>query len=367
VTAVDWQQELAEAVEAGGVPAASLSVREGGTATNCATGVLNVETGLAATPDSLFLIGSITKVFTGALVMGLVEEGLLDLEDRMLERLPELQFAEGPDPSGLTVGHLLSHTGGVESDQFADFGRGDDAIQRLVATIAQLPLQFPPGAHFAYSNAGFMILGRLTEVVLGTTFAQARRERVLDPLGCPTATGFAEEAILHRTAVGHFPDADGGLARTDTWGSSRASEPDGMLCASSGEVLGLAGALMSALQGTDTGLLAPATVTRMVSDPVSIPAFVYHGHYIATGLGVMQLPASEGRLYGHNGAILGQAGFMRFNPDLDTAAVLLTNSFVGAERTWNTLIDGPLGVDRDEDPSAGAEGRPHHAACHFAS
>jgi CubicO group peptidase (beta-lactamase class C family) len=338
-----WQRDLAAAVAAGGLPGAALSVLDGDAATHGAAGVLNVETGVAATPGSLFLIGSITKVFTGALVMGLVEDGLLDLDDRVLERLPELRFADGPDPSSMTVRHLLSHTGGVESDQFEDFGRGDDALQRMVATMSQLPLQFTPGEHCAYSNAGYMILGRLVEVVLGTTFAQARRDRVLDPLGCPTATGFAEEAILHRAAAGHFPDAAGRPSRTPVWGSSRASEPDGMLCAASGEVLRLAEALMRALRGAESPLLSPATVTRMVSDPVAIPAFVYHGHYIANGLGVMQLPARAGRLYGHNGAIMGQAGFMRFNPDLGTAAVLLTNSFVGAQQAWDTLVDGRLG------------------------
>ena len=339
----DWDQELAAAVATGGSPGASLSVLDGDALAQSAAGILNLETGLGATRDSLFLIGSITKVFTASLVMSLVEEGLLDLDDRVCERLPELKFADGPDPSGLTVRHLLSHTGGVESDQFDDFGRGDDAIQRLVAAMADLPLQFPPGAHFAYSNAGFMILGRLVEVVLGTTFHRARRERLFDPLGCPTATGLPEEAILHGTAVGHFPDADGKLVRTDTWVSSRASEPDGVLCAASGEVLQLARALMRALQGHDGGLLAPATLEQMIADAVDIPAFVYPGGYIANCLGLMRLPAREGRVYGHDGGILGQAGFMRFNPELNTAAVLLTNSFVGAIRTWNTLLDGPLG------------------------
>jgi CubicO group peptidase (beta-lactamase class C family) len=339
----DWEQELAGALAAGDVAGATLSILADDSIGTCAGGVLNADTQVEATPDSLFLIGSITKLFTGALVLGLVEEGLLALDDRVLELLPELGFADGPDPSGMTVRHLLNHTGGVESDHFEDFGRGDDAIERLVATMPRYPLQFTPGAYYAYSNAGFMILGRLVEVLLGMPFGQARRERVLDPLGCPSATSLAEEAILHRTAAGHFPDSEGRLCRTAVWGSSRASEPDGMLCASSHEVLLLARSFMRGLQGRDTDLLAPETVKRMVEDAVPIPAFVYHGYYTANGLAVKHIPARRGRLFGHDGAIMGQAGFMRFNPDLNAAAVLLTNSVTGAERTWKALLDGPLG------------------------
>src|SRR5438105_1880382 len=105
-------------------------------ADEAATGVASLRTGAPVTPGTLFQIGSITKVWTGTLVMQLVDEGLLDLDKPVQALLPEFLLADPDVASAVSVRQLLAHTGGFEGDVLDDFGRGDDAIEQYLAALA---------------------------------------------------------------------------------------------------------------------------------------------------------------------------------------------------------------------------------------
>ena len=126
------------------VPAAGVAVLAGGEVVDAAAGLLSTATGVEATPDALFQIGSITKVWTATLVMQLVDEGLVALEDPVAAHLPGFALADEDAAQRLTVGQLLSHTAGFEGDVFTDTGRGDDALERYVATLGDVAQLFPP-------------------------------------------------------------------------------------------------------------------------------------------------------------------------------------------------------------------------------
>ena len=165
------------------VPGAAIGVYAGGEVFDFASGVLSHATGVEATADSVFQIGSITKTWTATLVMQLADEGLLDLDATVVEYLPDFGLADSEAARTMTVRQLLSHTAGFEGDIFTDTGWNDDCVEKYVATLKTDPQLFPPGEMFSYNNAGFCVLGRIIEVLRGKPFDQALREHLFAPLG----------------------------------------------------------------------------------------------------------------------------------------------------------------------------------------
>src|SRR6266496_1959002 len=126
------------------VPGAAIAVSAGDETVEFAAGVLNKATGVEATTDSLFQIGSITKPWTATLVMQLVDEGTVDLDAPLRRYLPDFRTRDEDAAARVTVRQLLCHTAGFEGDIFTDTGRGDDCLEKFVATLADVPQLFAP-------------------------------------------------------------------------------------------------------------------------------------------------------------------------------------------------------------------------------
>src|SRR5699024_2644833 len=109
--------------------------------------------------------------------------------------------------SAITVRHLLTHTSGIQGDYFADFGRGTDAVRRYVQSLAEVGMLSRPGELFSYCNSGFSVLGLLLETLREADYDSVLTERLLRPLGIAGGTT-AEQAMLHRSAVGHVDGPD---------------------------------------------------------------------------------------------------------------------------------------------------------------
>ncbi len=203
----DLELRLKRSIRRHRVPGASLAVLKGSrVVATAAAGVTNLDTRVPVTPDAVFQIGSITKVFTTTLIMQLVDEGLLSLDTPIVEYLPEFQIADPATRRNVTARHLLSHTSGIDGDLFADSGRGDDAIARLMPMMTLLPTLFPLGTKMSYCNVGFAVLGRIIEVLRRETYDHAIRHRIFKPLGMKQAMTLPEDALRHRCAVGHIAD-----------------------------------------------------------------------------------------------------------------------------------------------------------------
>ena len=201
--AASWHARLTELMQRHRVPGTTLGILHDGTITETGAGVLNKATGVEVTPGSLFQIGSITKVWTATLVMQLVDEGALDLDAPVAEVLPGFGVADPVVSRTVTTRHLLAHTSGIDGDVFTDTGRGDDCIERYVAAMKDVAQNHPLGATFSYCNAGYVLAGRIVEHLTGATWDGALRERIIQPLGLEGTVTLPEEALLHRTAVGH--------------------------------------------------------------------------------------------------------------------------------------------------------------------
>ncbi len=115
--------------------------------------------------------------------------------------------------STVTVRHLLTHSSGIDGDVFTDTGRGDDCVQRYVEKMQEIGQNHPLGATFSYCNSGFILAGRIVEVLTGKTWDAALRERIIEPLGLTATVTLPEEALLHRAAVGHIGRAGGATRR----------------------------------------------------------------------------------------------------------------------------------------------------------
>ncbi len=203
LNAVNWATRLRDLAAEARVTGAVLGIWHNGDEVRAAHGVLNSGTGVPVTIDSLFQLGSITKLWTATMIMQLVDEGLLTPDTTIAEALPGIRLGPPGAASQITVQHLLTHTSGIDGDIFTDTGRGDDCVERYVDLLAGAATVFPAGAAYSYSNSGYVLLGRIIEVLDGQSWDESLRARLAGPLALTKTVTLPEEAILHRAAVGH--------------------------------------------------------------------------------------------------------------------------------------------------------------------
>src|ERR1700689_5333332 len=192
-----WTARLTELAAAGQVPGAVLGIWADGQQTLACAGVLSTVTGVPVTSDSVFQLGSITKPWTATMIMQLAEEGKLSLDSTVAQLLPGLKVGVTDVSEVVTIRQLLTQTSGIDGDIFTDTGRGDDCIERYVWLLADAGLTYPPGAAYSYSNSGFVLLGRIIEVLDGRVWDESLRQRLIGPLGLASTVTLPEEAILH--------------------------------------------------------------------------------------------------------------------------------------------------------------------------
>ncbi|MGH3272780.1 MAG: serine hydrolase [Streptosporangiaceae bacterium] len=326
-----WQARLGELATRHGVPGAALGILrmapggagDGDELALAACGQLNIGTGARVTPDSLFQIGSITKVWTATLIMQLADEGLLDIDAPLASVLPDLKLP-GELAERATVRHLLTHTSGLDGDVFTDTGRGDDCLEKYVALLAGAGLAHPIDATFSYCNSGFSLAGRIIEVLTGKTWDAALRERLTDPLGLASTCTLPEEALLHRAAVGHVGESGEPLRVAPAWGMPRAVGPAGLICSTPADLLAFARMHLAGGSTPDgTRLLSAASVTAMQGKEAELPDVHTLGD--SWGLGWIRFGWADWRLIGHDGNTIGQSAFLRILPSLGIAVTLLTN------------------------------------------
>ncbi|MFJ8818680.1 serine hydrolase domain-containing protein [Amycolatopsis thermoflava] len=314
-------REFPRLVEAREVPGAAIAVAVGGDVADAAAGVLNRATGVEATPDSVFQIGSITKVWTTTLAMQLADEGALDLDAPVRRYLPEFRVADESAAAAITVRQLMCHTSGFEGDLFTDTGRGDDCVEKYVATLSGTDQLFPPGEMFSYNNAAFVVLGRVIEVLRGKPYDQCLHDHLATPLGLTHFATNADEAILHRAAVGHLP----GGQPAPVWSLVRSNAPAGSaLAMRPRDLLTFARLHLTGGAAPDgTQLLSLGSVKAMQERQVGLPPLGLMGTGWGLGWELYEWPG--GTVIGHDGGTIGQSAFLRVVPGRDVAIALLTN------------------------------------------
>jgi CubicO group peptidase (beta-lactamase class C family) len=351
----DWLQEnLPRLVAEHGVVGASAAVAVGDDVVEVAAGVLNKNTGVEATTDSVFQIGSITKVWTATLVMQLADEGLLDIDAPVRDYLPGFRVADEDASARITVRQLLNHTAGFEGDLFTDTGRGDDCVEKYVATLHDTPQLFPPGEMFSYNNAGYCVLGRIVEVLRDKPYDRCLHDHLFAGLGLTHAATSADEAIMFRAAVGHLtPDEDAEPQVAPFWSLVRSNAPAGsVLAMSAAELLKFARMHMN----DGAGVLSPESTRAMREVQVQVPDLALMGD--AWGLGWEMFHYPQATVIGHDGGTIGQNAFLRMVPEQGVAIALLTNggnTFDLYQAIFRHVLRELAGVELSAMPAPAAE------------
>lgn len=321
-----WQARLDELRATHHIPGAALAVLADGQVHELASGVLHRGTGVKVTTDSVFLSGSIAKVYTATLVMTLVDEGLLELDTPVADVLPE--FAT-PDPAAtreITVRRLLSHTGGVTNDFNHDSGRGDDCLARYVEAARDVPLDCSPGTAMSYGGLGYVVLARVVEVLTGRTWDQALRERVFAPLGLEHSMTLPEEALRFRVAMSHLGEPGADPDPAPAWDlMPRSAGPYGRIIVSAGDMARFARMHLDGGSAPDgTRVLSAQAVAAMQHREVDVPdKWTVSADGWGLGWTLYDWDGIGG--YGHDGAAIGQYAYLRVVPHAGVAVVLLTN------------------------------------------
>ncbi len=328
VDAGHWRRRLAELAERHQVPGVALGIlrlRPGrpDEVVQAAYGVLNIGTGVETTTDSLFQIGSISKVWTSTVVMQLVDEGLLDLDAPIAEVLPDLRLSDPDVAKRVTMRHLLTHTSGIDGDIFTDTGRGDDALEKYVAELAGVAQNHPLGATWSYCNSGFSLAGRVIEKITGQVWDAAMRERLFAKLGLTHTATLPEEVLEHRAAMGHIT-VEGTVMKAPQWGMPRSAGPAGLICSTPADVLAFARMhLTGGVAADGTRVLREESTAAMADEHAEVPE--KHSLGDSWGLGWIRMHWDGQLVIGHDGNTIGQAAFLRILPEQGLAITMLTN------------------------------------------
>ena len=156
-----------------------------------------------ATPETVYRVGSIAKLFTATAVMRLAEEGRVDLDKPLADYLPGFSIkSRFQNPGPITPRLLLTHHAGLPCD--LNKGMWTDApFTRVAAQLGQEYAPYPPGYIFSYSNLGYTLLGHMVSAVSGTRFADFMDGRVLKPMGMDLSSFEPSPTIKQHLATGY--------------------------------------------------------------------------------------------------------------------------------------------------------------------
>lgn len=342
-------QEVAEeSARRHGIVGAVAAVFDGTEQVEVATGLANLETGAPVTPDTLFQIGSTTKMYTAALVMSLVDEGRIDLDEPVQSYLGDDVRLAADDPGTITCRHLLSMSAGIENGSYAAYGRGDDALTKYVAALADVRMVAPPGELFGYSNAATNVAGLVAERVTGSTWEDALTERILAPAGLQSSLMHAEDIIHRPFSVGHVGDEEGNAQVLHFWALPRSLAPAGAtLCTSIGDLVRFGRLFLD--KGGD--VLSPSAVEAMQTPQVDVP---FTGMADKWGIGPYWKVWDGHVFHGHSGTNSGGSSTLLWCPSLGIAMAVVVNTprhgYPFAEDVFGAVLREGFGVTKPKYP-----------------
>ena len=353
---IEFQGYIEQTLNRYNIPAISLAVLKEGQVGQCASGILNLKVDTETTINSLFQIGSITKVITSCLIMQLVEEGKVDLDAPVKHYLHDFIIADAEASSSITVRQLLNHTSGMAGDFFPnDQGHQGNLIARYLDRCNLLPLVHSPGSLYSYSNSAFVIGGRLVEVVRGMSWYQAMEDYIFKPLGMDHALADPKDMTRHQAAMGHIWDGKSWQLSPQPWLSLGMAPCGSTPTMSASDLILFARAHLEGGQ-TESGQrwLSAQSVQAMQGREIVLPQTSQIIHrYAGLGWGLRQYQP-EGRIvYGHTGATHGFCSSLQVCPDKNAAFAVLINGVAPAalEAIQTDLMKQVFDIDPPSEPA----------------
>ena len=310
-------------------PAASIAViKDGKVVVARGYGFSDVEKSTKATEQTVYQLASVTKQFTAAGILLLVEGGKVSLDGKITDILPGLPAAWSP----VTVRHLLTHTSGIKSytDVFGETKVADSQVftsDQILALVKDAPLQSVPGAKFAYCNTGYYLLGMIIEKASGKPYATFLGERIFTPLGM-TATGLDDYADARPIRARGYATTNG---QTKPAEHTHPTQPFA------------AGALVSTvvdLAKWDAALTARKLLTPASYAAMWTPMTLADGKPSPYAFGWQVDPYRGHARQAHGGGISGFSTFIARFPDDKLTIVALVNQGGGASGALVNAIAG---------------------------
>jgi CubicO group peptidase (beta-lactamase class C family) len=304
-----------------------LAVGPDGILAEVAMGDADRANGRPNTMSTRFPVASVGKLFTGLAVVRLVERGLVTLDAKAVDILPDDRRPSGLD-AGVTLEHLLSHHSGLE-DYIDDAGGADFATlftsrnpaqfrapSDLLPLFEDRPPRARPGVEVRYNDGAFVILGLVLEQLTGRDYYELIVDEVFTPAGM-TSSGFpAMDDVVPNMAVGYLrPENVGDTWRTNVYATTARGQPDGGAVTTAADLIAFVDAFRAGLLvGADRrdDMLRPRT-----TDPDD--GTVY-------SLAWQQDRVNGVARVGHGGGDPGVGAFVGFYPELGIRVALITNA-----------------------------------------
>ncbi|MEO7634173.1 MAG: serine hydrolase domain-containing protein [Sphingomicrobium sp.] len=306
---------LAGAYPAAGPGAAVIVTEDGKPVYEAGRGLADIAAKRAITPTTVFRIGSISKQFSAAIMLQLVDEGKLSLDDKLSKFLPDY-----PKPGAdATVAQLLNHTVGVQSYTGipgwmveANTNRAY-TTEQMIAQFKNLPSPSKPGEKFEYNNSGYVLVGAVIEKVTGKPWYQNVEERIARPLGLTTIRYGVLESETPNMAVG-YTDAEGKVVPAQ---KIHMSVPH-----AAGALIGSVEDLAKWGAALHHGKIIPAALYAKMIAPTALPG----GASEQYGYGIAPREVRGHKAIGHGGGIFGFSTDSIYLPKEDLFVAVFTNS-----------------------------------------
>ncbi len=224
--------------------------------------------GQPVTPQTSFIIGSVTKAFTALAVMQLVEAGKVQLDAPVQRYIPWFRVADPVASTKITVRQLLNQTSGLPMIREPQFWTNldDQALQRTVRFLQTVNLDFPPGQSFGYSNANYETLGLIVQEVSGQLYEDYVKQYIFGPLDMRNSFVSREEASQHEMASGYRWWY--GIPFPVTFPYNRSELPAGYLFSCAEDMAHFLIAQMNHGKYRDANILSPAGIRLTHTVPI---------------------------------------------------------------------------------------------------
>jgi D-alanyl-D-alanine carboxypeptidase len=319
--------------------------RDGNVVFEKSYGLADIETGVKATPETVYRIASITKQFTAAAVMRLVEQGKLSLEDPITKHLPDFP-TQGHD---VTIRHLLSHTSGIKNynkiadppERFSrpDMIRLDVSYADMVELVGTIPFDFAPGERWQYNNTAFWLLGEIVTRVSGAPWDRYLEEELLRPHGLEKVLVADHRRIVPNRAAGYLYESPENLTNAPFlsmhWGLGC-----GALSATAADL-----ARWAHLLHTGT-IVSPGSYAQMIT-----PTTLADGSTEPEGFGLHLDDRVGRRAIHHGGNTAGFTSYLAYYPESGVSIAALSNSRprIVIERIEAMLARAAFGLEGPAD------------------
>lgn len=297
--------------------------------------------------DTLFEIGSISKVFTGILLADMIAKNTLALDTTITSLLPSLSIDPDSPKHSIRLGHLVTHTSGLQrmpahtfnlSQIWAVTTAGDSyrsyTEEHILETVSKKTWRRRvPGEHFAYSNAGFGLLGFLLSKQTGRDYHQMVQTVIADPLGLKDTGVLLDDKQQSRLATGYRSYLHVGpyylAQRAENWEFPNCFAGAGALRSTADDMLIFLAANMGRQKSSITPVLVNSQRILFTNDSIQIGMGWFH----------KKLSTSGATIIWHNGGTGGYSSFLGFTENGRFGVSVLSNSTKGVDHIGYKILE----------------------------